>query len=61
MRGNSASAKRLGELITRIDTMQQAIIARVKPGKPYEDLHDDCHRLLADVLVETGIGKGSAA
>jgi Xaa-Pro dipeptidase len=28
---------------------------------PYEDLHDDCHRLLADVLRECGLGKGSAA
>jgi len=28
---------------------------------PYEDLHDDSHRLLADVLRESGLAKGSAA
>ena len=27
----------------------------------YEELHDDSHRLLADVLRDLGIGKGSAA
>ncbi|MFT3697248.1 MAG: Xaa-Pro dipeptidase [Kofleriaceae bacterium] len=61
VRGNGAAAKRFGELIDRVDAMQQAIIARVAPGKPYEDLHDECHRLLADVLLETGLAKGSAA
>ncbi|MEO8843286.1 MAG: Xaa-Pro dipeptidase [Kofleriaceae bacterium] len=60
-RGNGPAAKRFGELIERIDVMQRAIVTRVKPGLAYEDLHDECHRLLAAVLIESGIGKGSAA
>lgn len=60
-RGDDPAAKRFADLITRMDRLQQAVIAKITPGKAYEDLHDDCHRLLADLLIETGIGKGSAA
>ncbi|HEY5945410.1 MAG TPA: Xaa-Pro dipeptidase, partial [Kofleriaceae bacterium] len=60
-RGSSAQAKRFGELIARMDQLQQEIIRRIKPGMPYEELHDDSHRLLADVLRDLGIGKGSQA
>ena len=61
VRGNGPAAKRFGELIERIDVMQRAIIARIVPGLAYEDLHDECHRMLAGVLIDTGIGKGTAA
>jgi Xaa-Pro dipeptidase len=60
VRGTGAPAKRFGELVARIDQLQQEIIRRIKPGLLYEDLHDDTHRLLADVMRETGIGKGSS-
>jgi Xaa-Pro dipeptidase len=56
-----AKAAKFADLIARMDTLQQEVCRRVKPGMPYEDLHDDAHRLLADVLRETGLGKGSAA
>ncbi|HEY5927492.1 MAG TPA: Xaa-Pro dipeptidase [Kofleriaceae bacterium] len=61
VRGGSAPAKRFGELLARMDQLQLEIIRRIKPGMPYEDLHDDSHRLLADVLRELGIGKGTSA
>jgi Xaa-Pro dipeptidase len=61
VRGTSAQAKRFAELLARMDQLQQEVIRRIKPGMPYEDLHDDSHRLLADVLVDLGIGKGSSA
>jgi Xaa-Pro dipeptidase len=60
-RGTGPAARRFAALIERMDQMQRAIIERVAPGKAYEDLHDDTHRLLADVLVDTGLGKASAA
>jgi Xaa-Pro dipeptidase len=60
VRGTSAAATRFAELIAGMDRLQQEVIRRIKPGLPYEELHDDSHRLLADVLRETGIGKGSA-
>ena len=56
-----AGAATFADLIARLDKLQQEVCRRIKPGMPYEDLHDDCHRLLADVLRETGLGKGSAA
>ena len=56
-----AGSKRFADLIARVDQLQQEICRRIQPGRAYEDLHDDCHRLLADVLVDSGIGKASAA
>jgi Xaa-Pro dipeptidase len=61
VRGSGAGAKAFGELLARMETLQQEIIRRIKPGMQYEELHDDCHRLLADVIRELGIGKGSSA
>ncbi len=49
---------RFAELLARMDAMQRAICDKIKPGLPYEDLHDDAHRMLAVVLAETGIGRG---
>jgi Xaa-Pro dipeptidase len=61
VRGTSGPAKRFGELLARMDQLQQEIIRRIKPGMAYEDLHDDSHRLLADVLRELGVAKGTSA
>jgi len=60
VRGGGAAAKRFGELLDHVEALQQEIIRRIKPGMPYEDLHDDTHRLLAIALRELGIGRGSA-
>lgn len=59
VRGNGAAAKRFGELLAKVDAVQQEVVRRIKPGMPYEDLHDDTHRLLAVALRDIGIGKGS--
>lgn len=61
VRGDGPGAKAFGALLARMDTLQQQIIQRIKPGLPYEDLHDETHRLLADVMLDLGIGKGSSA
>jgi Xaa-Pro dipeptidase len=61
VRGAGAAAKKFGELIARMDRLQQDVCSRIAPGRPYEDLHDSCHRLLGDALVDLGIGLGSAA
>ena len=60
VRGTSAAAKRFGELLEHVEALQQEIIRRIKPGMPYEDLHDETHRLIAIALRELGIGRGSA-
>ena len=49
---------RFAELLARMEGLQRAICDRVKPGLPYEELHDDAHRMLAVVLHETGIAHG---
>jgi Xaa-Pro dipeptidase len=61
VRGTSAGARAFGELITRMDALQQEVIRLIKPGMPYEQLHDESHRLLAGVLHDLGIGKASPA
>jgi Xaa-Pro dipeptidase len=55
-----AGAQKFATVIARLDRMQQEICRHIAPGRPYEDLHDQCHRLLADALIELGIGLGSA-
>jgi len=59
VRGDSAPAQRFGELLARMEQLQQEVIRRIKPGMAYEELHDDAHRLLAGVLLESGIARGS--
>jgi Xaa-Pro dipeptidase len=59
VRGNGAAAQRFGALLDRLEALQQEIIRRIKPGLPYEELHDDAHRLLAVALRELGIGRAS--
>jgi len=59
VRGDGAAARRFGELLDHMEALQQEIIRRIRPGLPYEDLHDDAHRLLALALCELGIGRGS--
>jgi Xaa-Pro dipeptidase len=61
VRGDGAAARRYGDLLARMEHLQQTLCVRVKPGIPYEDLHDDAHGLLADVLLDLGIATGSAA
>ena len=59
-RGDGAAARRFAALLAAVDTVQQEICRRIRPGLPYEDLHDDAHRLLAVALCELGLGLGSA-
>ena len=61
VRGTGAGARRFGDLLARMDQLQQEVCKKIRPGLPYEDLHDDSHRLLADVLRDLEIAKGSTA
>jgi Xaa-Pro dipeptidase len=60
VRGSGPGARRFGDLLARMEAMQQEICRLIRPGRPYEDLHDESHRLLAGVLRDTGIAKASA-
>jgi len=61
VRGTGAAARRFGDLLARMERLQQDVCARIRPGMAYEALHDQSHQLLADVLRDLGIAKASAA
>lgn len=58
-RGTGAGARRFADLVARMDALQQAVIARIHVGMAYEDLHEATHGLLAGVLREVGLARGS--
>ena len=51
---------RFADLIARMEALQLAVIERIRPGVNYADLHIETHRMLAAVLVDSGIASGSA-
>jgi Xaa-Pro dipeptidase len=59
VRGSGASARKFGDLIDRLDRLQQQVCAAIEVGMEYEALHDRSHVLLAGVLRDVGIGRGS--
>jgi Xaa-Pro dipeptidase len=59
-RGDSPGARRFADLIDRMDKLQHSVVARIAPGKPYEQLHDESHQLLAQVLLDAQLCHGSA-
>ena len=60
VRGGGAATRRFGDVLQRMDQLQQEVCRRIRPGMEYEALHDDAHRLLAEVMLDLGIGRGSA-
>lgn len=59
-RGRGAAADAFRALVAGLERMQQDLCARVKPGLPYEQLHNQSHELLAGVLREVGVTRASA-
>lgn len=48
------------QLIAGVDRVQLDLVAQVRTGKDYAEIHLDAHRQLAEVLVDLGVVKGSA-
>jgi len=48
------------DLIERFDQLQQELVAEVKAGLNFADLHILCHRKIAELLVEIKLAKGTA-
>ncbi len=57
--GDGEPVRVFAELISRVDAMQQELCRRVRPGVPYERLHDQCHQLVAPILRELDIVRAS--
>ncbi len=55
----SGGAGTFAALVAAMEAMQKRLVAAVKIGMPYEELHDDSHRQVSAVLKEAGIARGS--
>jgi Xaa-Pro dipeptidase len=44
-------------LIVELNTLQRRLVDMVKPGRPYQALHDESHRLIAAALQQLGIAR----
>ncbi len=43
-----------------MESLQQELVSRIRAGVDYRELHLDTHRLIAGVLVESGLASGDA-
>lgn len=46
-------------LVEGLDAFERDLVAMVTPGRPYPEIHFEAHRRTAELLVKTGIAKGS--
>jgi len=56
-------AKESGEfadLVARFDNLQQELVAEVRAGLDFAEVHMLCHRKIAELLAEFGVANGSA-
>ena len=60
VRGQGEAASAFRGLVRAVDAVQRELVKSVTVGKPYEDLHNQAHELLAGVLISAGIVKCSA-
>ena len=61
VKGKGAAASAFGQLATGLEKLQQELCAAATPGRAYEELHEQAHALVAPLLREVGIAKGSDA
>jgi Xaa-Pro dipeptidase len=60
VKGGGASAAAFAQVVLGVEAMQQRLCAAVRVGMPYEELHEESHRQVAQILREVGISKLSA-
>ena len=61
VKGQGAVADTFRGLLDGVDKLQQELCRRAVPGKRYEELHNESHQLLAEVLRDTKIASASSA
>lgn len=61
VKGQGGACDVFRALIDRMETLQLTLCDRVREGLPYEQLHNQSHELLAPILRELGIARGSDA
>jgi Xaa-Pro dipeptidase len=60
VKGSGATASAFGNLVARVEKMQRALCEGVVVGKPYEELHEEAHRQVGQILSDLGIAKCGA-
>ncbi len=60
VRGDGAAATLFAALVAGVERLQQELCGAIAPGLEYEALHDRSHLLLGELLVELGVGRGTA-
>jgi Xaa-Pro dipeptidase len=61
VKGRGAVADCFRGLVDGVDKLQRELCRRALPGKRYEDLHNESHQLLAEVLRDAKISSASCA
>ncbi len=61
VKGKGATVSVFAGMIEKMNALQLELCRRVKLGLPYEQLHNQSHELLAPMLRDLGIAKGSDA
>ena len=59
-RGGGRAAGVFAGLIQAVDTAQKTLVEHLKVGKPYEELHNDSHVLIAKILKDSGLVNAEA-
>jgi Xaa-Pro dipeptidase len=57
VKGSGAAASAFAQLVAGVEAMQQRLCAAVRVGMAYEELHDESHRQVAQILRSVGISK----
>lgn len=60
VKGEGAAADAFRGLVDGVEKLQQELCRRAVPGVPYEQLHNQAHELLAEVLRDVGVARASA-
>lgn len=48
------------ELLAGMDRIERRLVAEVRPARPYVEIHRQAHRLLAELMADTGLLRGDA-
>jgi len=60
VKGTGATADAFADLLARTEAMQQRLCAGAVAGKPYEQLHEEAHRQIGEILAGVGVAKVGA-
>src|SRR5207237_349071 len=57
VKGGGEAGAVFARIVASMEAMQQRLCGLVKPGLPYESLHDESHRQVAAIIREVGLSR----